>query len=509
MTPETIEKAGIAAEPDVQSMKAGTTDDSGHGDIALRLAQELDAGYELSPALERRVLRKIDFILLPLISCTATLSFLDKVSNNYANNYGLSAALGMHNTQFAWSASIFYFAFLVAQPIVSYLNQRLPLGKVVAANCVLWGLMILGQGFVKNYAGFVVLRFFQGLFEAFVLPAFHLICSMWWTREEQSLRTAFWFNSVAGILGGLFAYAIGQWHVQPGFQLYQYIYVVYGSFSAGWGIMLYFALPDSPVSAWFLTHDEKLAAVARIRRNQTGMLDRDFKREQVVEALLDPKTWFYFLFTFISNVVNGGLNAFSTLIIKGFGFGTLETNLLSMPWGFVATVANIIVGLFISYTTGKRLFYMSVVIWIPMVGTVLQFALHGPRGALLAGYYLTGAYNAPYVMMLALVSSNTGGTTKKMVTSAIVWAAYCAGNIAGPFFFPSQDAPHYRMGTGTILGSFVLQSLMALGFRPYLTYLNKQKERQEQGAPAPEEITATHAFADLTDKENPSFRYTY
>ena len=66
-----------------------------------------------------------------------------------------------------------------------------------------------------------------------------------------------------------------------------------------------------------------------------------------------------------------------------------------MPWGFVATVANIIVGLCISYTVGKRLFYMSAVILIPMIGTILQFALSGPRGALLFGYYLTGAYNAP------------------------------------------------------------------------------------------------------------------
>lgn len=57
-----------------------------HGDIALQLASELDASYEPSPAVEKRALRKIDFILLPIIACTATLSFLDKVSNNYANN---------------------------------------------------------------------------------------------------------------------------------------------------------------------------------------------------------------------------------------------------------------------------------------------------------------------------------------------------------------------------------------------------------------------------------------
>ena len=105
-----------------------------------------------------------------------------------------------------------------------------------------------------------------------------------------------------------------------------------------------------------------------------------------------------------------------------------------MPWGFVATVANIIIGLFISYTTGKRLFYMSAVILIPMIGTILQFSLSGPRGVLLFGYYLTGAYNAPYVILLALMASNTAGTTKKVVTSGIVWVAYCAGKSNLPRF---------------------------------------------------------------------------
>lgn len=124
------------------------------------------------------------------------------------------------------------------------------------------------------------------------------------------------------MLGGLFAYAIGQWEVQPGLHLYQYIYITYGAFTTGWGIMLFFALPDSPVTAWFLNHEERLAAVARVQQNQTGMINRHFKRDQVIEAILDPKTWFFFVFGFVSNIVNGGLNAFSTAIINGFGFST-------------------------------------------------------------------------------------------------------------------------------------------------------------------------------------------
>lgn len=51
------------------------------------------------------------------------------------------------------------------------------------------------------------------------------------------------------------------------------------------------------------------------------------------------------------------------------------------------------------------------------------------------------------------------------------------------------------------MGSFSLQCLMSLGFRVYLLWLNKQKVREEQIAQDEQEDSATHAFADLTDKK--------
>ncbi len=91
---EKVQSTGI----DIGTVQSATIDDKAvasnkDGDIALNLASELDAGYLPSPEVERRVRIKIDFILLPLISCTATLSFLDKVSNNYANNVSMDLAL--------------------------------------------------------------------------------------------------------------------------------------------------------------------------------------------------------------------------------------------------------------------------------------------------------------------------------------------------------------------------------------------------------------------------------
>jgi ACS family allantoate permease-like MFS transporter len=54
--------------------------------------------------------------------------------------------------------------------------------------------------------------------------------------------------------------------------------------------------PDSPVTAWFLTPEERVIAVIRLRHNQTGVENKHFKRDQFVEALCDPKTWLFAAF---------------------------------------------------------------------------------------------------------------------------------------------------------------------------------------------------------------------
>jgi MFS family permease len=67
------------------------------------------------------------------------------------------------------------------------------------------------QATVFNFSGFFAVRFFLGLVEACVSPAWVLLTSMFWTREEQPLRTSFWLsvNGVSSIIGALLAYGLG------------------------------------------------------------------------------------------------------------------------------------------------------------------------------------------------------------------------------------------------------------------------------------------------------------
>lgn len=72
------------------------------------------------------------------------------------------------------------------------------------------------------------------------------------------------------------------------------------------GVVVFFFLPTSPMQAEFLTENERVLAVHRIRANKTGILNRQFKWNQVKEALnplQDPQGLLLFLIVFCNEVL--------------------------------------------------------------------------------------------------------------------------------------------------------------------------------------------------------------
>lgn len=75
---------------------------------------------------------------------------------------------------------------------------------------------------------------------------------------------------------------------------WQYLYLMAGALTVLFGICC-FALPNSPLEAWFLKKEERLAAVERLRKSQTGVRCQKIKMGQIVEALMDVKVWLIFV----------------------------------------------------------------------------------------------------------------------------------------------------------------------------------------------------------------------
>jgi hypothetical protein len=69
----------------------------------------------------------------------------------------------------------------------------------------------------------------------------------------------------------------------------------------------------------------------------------------------------------------------------------------------------------------------------------------------LVAYWFINSYAVTWPVTLTIIGQNIAGHTKRAVTNATLWIFFSAGNIAGPFFFRSQDAPEYVLAITIIL----------------------------------------------------------
>ncbi|KAH8883000.1 MFS general substrate transporter [Thozetella sp. PMI_491] len=510
----------VTADPDIEfvetSIKLPTVDkiQQQNAHFYLEALEKYPNDESIDKAAEKRLIRKLDIRILPLLGICYFFYYVDKTTLSYAAIFGIKADLNLQGTEYSWLSSIFYFGWLFWAIPSNLIMQRSPPGYYLAFNIFMWGALLMAQAATHSFGGIAALRILSGAFEAIADPAFMLITSMYYTREEQPLRIAAWYawNGIGVAGGGLIGYGIG--HIQGALQSWRYEFIIVGAFCAFWGIILFLLLPNSPTTFRGFSHDEKLILIARMRRNQTGIEQSRINWGQIKEAYLDYKTWLFCFLGFIGNIPNGGISNFSTLVIQGLGFNTFQTALLGIPQGALVVIWIGLGALCNRYMPKNSRTLVSALFMLPTIAGALGFLL-APTDAYvgrLICFYLTGSYQASFVIFLSVITSNTAGQSKKMIVSGMVWFGACVGNIVSPFFYITNQAPNYPLGIGSLLLANCLELMLFFIFRYAYKWENRRKERQrallrERGE---EEVTLNAtAFMDMTDKENPNFEYCY
>lgn len=130
-------------------------------------------------ALNKRLVRKIDLIVLPLLAGTYVLQYIDKQAMSYAAVFDLFTETGITQDQYAWFTSMFYLAYLVAEYPWMWAAQKTRMGKIVAGCVTVWGAILMITAACKDFAGLGACRFFLGVFEAPITTCFMMIVAMW------------------------------------------------------------------------------------------------------------------------------------------------------------------------------------------------------------------------------------------------------------------------------------------------------------------------------------------
>ncbi|KAF4217564.1 hypothetical protein CNMCM5878_006059 [Aspergillus fumigatiaffinis] len=481
-------------------------------DLDVGALQQIQESSAFSSTAERRLVRKIDIMILPIMTFAYMMAFLDKQALSYTAIMGLRTDLNLKGSEYSWSGSIFYFGYLFFSYPASILMVKFPLGKYLACNFMLWAIVLACHAATTNFAGLMVARFFLGCTEASVSSGFSLITSLWYRTSEQPLRHGIWFcgNSISMIIGNLVA--VGIWQIKTGLASWKWLFIIFGIITFLWGILMFFRLPDTPNTATFLTEEEKLLAIERLKANKAGYKRNKIDTAQIVEAFVDPKTW---------------LLAFSSLILYGFGFSTFKTLLLGMPVGAVILVFVLLSSTLSSKIQNCRCIVIAGVGCIrynlsqfptttdnnndpdnndhSILGSALVYATESiaPR---YAGLLLMGVYSVSMPLSLAMVASNIGGFSKRATVSAIYFVMYCAGNIVGPQLFFESEAPRYQSGFQAVIVCFVVVVVVALVLRVYLRWENRRRDRVAGPVENDEKPTE---LVDITDLANMQFRYVY
>ncbi|TVY55506.1 putative transporter [Lachnellula cervina] len=444
-------------------------------------------------ALTRKILMKLDFRILPVLALLFLCSFLDRTNVGNAKTYGLEASLKMTDHQYDTGLAVYYATYIVRQlsNISQYLlyesrrrsmaltvfceSSEIPSNLVLKkispkiwlpALTVMWGIVTMCLGFVRNYAGFLVVRAVLGITEGGLLPGIVLYLSGMYTRGEMALRLGLFYTaaSLSGAFGGLLARGLTEIGNIGSQAKWSWIFIIEGILTVVVGVIAYFLLPNSVDTASFLKEDERVYARTRLHHDVPSRLAQDgsgdqheaFSWSEVSRGIFDLSTWLSAIayFGILAGLYSFGL--FLPTIIVELGYTANDAQLWSVIPYAVATVVTIAVSI-VSDRLKLRGVVMLIVLLPAIVGyaVIANIGIHHPKVKYgMTILMATGMY-ASVPCVLVWNSNNSAGHYKRATTTALQLAIANSGGFVATFIYPSKDKPQFHKGHTVILGLLV------------------------------------------------------
>ncbi|KAN0119246.1 MFS general substrate transporter [Hyaloscypha variabilis] len=425
---------------------------------------------------DRRLRWKIDLWCLPMITFIYFLAAMDRSDIGNAQTAGMQKAIKATDSEWANVVSLFYVGFVIGQAFGVYTLRSLTPQIVLGAAVVVWGLAITCMIKVTTPAQAEGLRVIIGFCEGIDHAAL-LYLSLWYTPRELATRSGIFYSSssLAGAFNGLIAYAITKNYAhKPPFEPWQWLFLVEGIISIGYGIVVLILLPPVPEKIKYgWTADEKRLAIIRTQQanNTPGA---KIRWAEVLPAFKYPMLYVYTFLLIGTQVCLSGLSSFLPALVKTMGYTAVQAQLMTVPVYVVAFFATLFFTKMSDHTQsrGPWVMFLATISFIGLI--VLLTVKHSNAGRYVA-ICMASAGMYPSVMIiitwLAVNTRNythraTGSAVTNMVAQSVVAAAVQAFN----------QPPYYFKGLKLISGfvAFMIP-LSAFGIF-YVKLINRRKQ---------------------------------
>ncbi|KND93266.1 putative transporter [Tolypocladium ophioglossoides CBS 100239] len=489
----------------LQPTTDGTVGEESQGS---RLATEVDY-EELSRGVdEKKLVRKLDLAIIPLVMGLYLFSFLDRVNIGNARLYGLESDLDLSPTQFQVAVSIFFVTYLAFEVPSNLVLKLLTPRRWIAFIATSWGLIATRTGLVDSYASLVACRLLLGAVEAGLFPGLTVYLTFFYTKHELALRVGYLFVSaaIAGALGGLLAYGIGHLDGARGLSGWRWILIVEGLPSVVLGVATYFALPNDARSAYFLTEGEKaLMEVRRRREYGSTKSSQEFSRRDMARAFTDWKVWAFCAAQFGVDTMLYGFSTFLPTIIDGLGrWTTAQVQLLTVPCYFLGAVAYMTTA-FLSDRLQMRGVFCVVFGAVSVLGYAILLSDSATAVHYFACFLVAGGLYVVVGLPLAWLPNNSPRYGKRTTATGLQLTLGNTSGIMSAFIYPKGDGPRYTRGHAVTLG-MVAMGTCIYGFM-WLWYWRANKKRAGGEMGEKHRAMEEDELMELGD-DSPRYRYT-
>ncbi|CAF4857218.1 unnamed protein product [Rotaria sp. Silwood1] len=458
---------------------------------------------------EKILKRKLDFHLLPLLSITYLLSYLDRSNIANAKLGGLAEDTHLTSEQYQWSLSIFFFGYVFFEVPSNIILRRWRPSRWIGLIMLAWGTVAVSLAAVKNFAGLLVCRFLLGTFEAGLFPGLIYFMSLWYPRKEQAIRLGFFwsFSALAGAFGGLLAFGIG--HIKSStLSAWQLIFIIEGIPTIVVAICCFFFLPDSPERARFLSNKEREIEICRISQDAGASINHSFSWSQVWSVFTDWKTYIYSIIYITGTIPLQAVTLFLPSIIKGMGKWTIvQTQLMTIPPYICAFIAIIIVSRSSDYFV-ERSFHLVLINLFSMCGLLLLMFIEQQRVNILymSIIFLTAGTYANVSVKVAWFNNNFASLTRRAVASAVIVSFGTIGGAISGQIYQDKQKPRYFLGNTIAFGCVALQTILIIILRFIFIYINRR--RQILNDDQKQQQIKRYGGSELIGDRHPEFRYT-
>ncbi|KAL4901206.1 hypothetical protein BDW74DRAFT_182061 [Aspergillus multicolor] len=438
-----------------------------------------DYAFHIDPHKEKRLLLKLDTYLAPLMTVIFLAAYLDRSNIGNAASAGMTDDLKMSSDQLGNAVTLFYVTYVSFEMPCSLLMKKLHPGRMIPALIFCWSIVTIGTGFLHNAGQMYACRLLLGIFESGMFPCLCLYLSTFYQPKEQALRVSYLLVSAAlsGAFGGLFAYAILKMDGISGIAGWRWLFIIEGCGSIAVAALTFLLLPDDFESARFLNEDDRKIMRTRAALNAQYNGKPDFDWAEVIKAFKDPKLYISCWSQFWADICSFGLSTFLPLIIKSLGFGTVKTQLLTIPVFFWASIGFLSVSWLSDYYA-KRAAFMIPCCLVTAIGYAINLGTPSSNQAvqyfstflIAPGIYVVLGLNAAW-----LLNCHAGYYKRATAVGMNQSIGNAAGVVVGQIFKQTVDGK-YLLGLSFSLGSIVLAGCGHASLYFLLRHHNKKRD---------------------------------